>query len=142
MTNGRIPDRRNHRRPIAVRRHSYFMKRGTSLFIAALAGWLLSGCSKPAHVVAMPNVTYTNLGVVEVSDGIPIRHALGDGRAYILTPTILTNGSIDMRLDLQVTNSSGAVELLSGPTDCVFPGDQVNFSIEDVGIKMNPKAKL
>jgi hypothetical protein len=117
------------------------MKHCTSLFIAALVGLLFSGCSKHSSVVVTPSVTYTNLGVVEVSDGIPIRHALGDGRAYILTPTILKDGSIDMRLDLQVTNSSGGVETLQGPTDSVFPGSPVRFSVEDVGINMTPRAK-
>jgi hypothetical protein len=117
------------------------MKHCTSLFIAALVGLVVSGCSKHSSVVATPSVTYTNLGVVEVSDGIPIRHALGDGRAYILTPTILKDGRIDTRLDLQVTNSSGAVETLQGPTDCVFPGNPVSFSVADIGINMTPKAK-
>jgi len=117
------------------------MKHCTSLFIAALVGIVFSGCSKHPTVVATPSVTYTNLGVVEFSDGIPIRHALGDGRAYILMPTILKDGRIDTRLDLQVTNSSGAVETLQGPTDCVFPGNPVSFSVADVGINMTPKAK-
>ena len=117
------------------------MKHCTSLFIAAFVGLVFSGCSKHPTVAATPNVTYTNLGEVEFSDGVPIRHALGDGRAYILTPTILKDGRIDTRLDLQVTNASGAVETLMGPTDCVFPGNPVDFSVADVGIKMTPRAK-
>jgi hypothetical protein len=116
------------------------MKHCTSLSVVALAGMVLSGCSKHPSVAATPSVTYTNLGVVEVSDGVPIRHALGDGRAYILTSTILKDGRIDTRLDLQVTNSSGAVETLQGPTCCVFPGNPVSFSVADVGIKMTPKS--
>jgi hypothetical protein len=118
------------------------MKCCLSLFIAALIALVLSGCLKHPKAVATPNVTYINLGAVQVSDGTPIRHTLSDGRTYILTPTILKDGRIDMRLDLQVTNSSGAVETLQGPTDCVFAGDPVSFSVNDVGIKMTPKAKL
>jgi hypothetical protein len=90
----------------------------------------------------MPSVIYADLGEVQVSNGIPIRHALADGRAYILTPNILKDGRIEMRLDLQVMNSSGTMETLMGPTDCVFPGNPVRFSVEDVGVNMIPKAKL
>jgi hypothetical protein len=86
-------------------------------------------------------MTWTNLGVVEVSDGVPIRHALGDGRAYVLTPTVFQDGRIQMRLDLQVTNSSGAVETVQGPTDCVFPGNEARVGVADVGIRITPKAK-
>jgi len=117
------------------------MKHCTSLFIAALVGLLFSGCSKHSSVVVTPSVTYTNLGVVEVSDGIPIRRALGDGRAYILTPRVFKDGRIEVRLDLQVTNSSGAVETLQGPTDCVLPGNEATFSVNDVGIHIIPKVK-
>lgn len=117
------------------------MKNGASLAIAAAVGLVFSGCSKHPNVAATPIVTYTNLGVVEVSDGVPIRHVLSDGRTYILTPAILKDGRIETRLDLQVTNASGAVEILQGPTDCVFPGNPVSFSIADVGVKMTPKVK-
>jgi len=117
------------------------MKYHTPLITAALFASLLTGCSRHSSVVATPTVTYTNLGVVEVSDGIPIRHALGDGRAYILTPTVLKDGRIEVRLDLQVTNSSGAVETLPGPTDCVLPGNEARVSVNDVGIYITPRAK-
>jgi hypothetical protein len=113
----------------------------TVMKVAVGLGLALSGCSKHSSVVATPSVTYTNLGVVEVSDGIPIRHALGDGRAYILTPTVFKDGRIEVRLDLQVTNSSGAVETVQGPTDCVLPGNEARVSVNDVGIHIVPKVK-
>jgi len=113
----------------------------TVMIVAVGLGLALCGCSKHTSVVATPSVTYTNLGVVEVSDGIPIRHALGDGRAYILTPRVFKDGRIEVRLDLQVTNSSGAVETLQGPTDCVLPGNEATFSVNDVGIHIIPKVK-
>jgi hypothetical protein len=118
-----------------------FMKYHTPFLTAALVASLIAGCSKSSSVVATPSVTYTNLGVLEVSDGIPIRHALGDGRAYILTPTVLKDGRIELRLDLQVTNSSGGVEMRLGPTDCVLPGQEARFSVDDVGVYVVPKAK-
>jgi hypothetical protein len=90
-----------------------------------------------------PSVTYTNLDVVEVSDGIPIYHALGGGRAYVLTPTVFKDGSIEMRLDLQETNASGEVKTLQGPTSRNLPGSpvQMRMSVEDVGIYVTPKVK-
>ena len=117
------------------------MKTRTLSFIAALIGLGLCGCSKHSSVPVTPSVTYTNLGVVEVSDGVPIRHALGDGRAYILTSTVFKDGRIEVRLDLQVTNSSGAVETVQGPTDCVLPGNDARVSVNDVGIHIVPKVK-
>jgi hypothetical protein len=119
------------------------MKTRTLSFIAALIGLALSGCSKHSGEAVTPSVTYTNLDVVEVSDGIPICHALGDGRAYILTPTVFKDGSVEMRLDLQVTNASGVVKTLQGPTSRNLPGSQVQMrmSVEDVGIYVIPKVK-
>ena len=117
------------------------MKHCLSLFIAVLVGMALSSCSRHSSVVATPRVTWTNLGVVEVSDGVPIRHALGDGRAYILTPTVSNDGRIEMKLDLEVTNSSGAVETLQGPTETVFPGNEARVAVADVGIHITPKTR-
>ena len=119
------------------------MKTCTLSFIAALIGLALSGCSKHSGEAVTPRVTYTNLGVVEVSDGVPIYHALGDGRAYILTPTVSKDGSIEMRLDLQVTNASGEVKTLLGPTTLNLPGSQVQMrmSADDVGIYVTPIIK-
>jgi hypothetical protein len=117
------------------------MKTRTLSFIAALIGLALSGCSKHSGEAVMPNVTYTNLNVVEVSDEMPIYHALGDGRAYILTPTVFKDGSVEMRLDLQVANASGVVKTLQGPTDRELPGNQMRMSVEDVGVYVIPKVK-
>ena len=119
------------------------MKICTLSFIAALIGLALSGCSKHSGEAVTPSVTYTNLDVVEVSDGVPIYHALGDGRAYILTPTVSKDGSIEMRLDLQVTNASGEVKTLLGPTTLNLPGSQVQMrmSVDDVGIYVTPIIK-
>lgn len=107
-----------------------------------MAGLVFSGCSKHPTVAAEPIVTYsTNLGVVEVSDGVPIRHALGDGRTYILTPSIMKDGTIQTRLDLEVTNSSGTVEILRGATDGVLPGQTSHIGIDNISITMIPKAR-
>jgi len=118
-----------------------FMKTRTLSFIAALIGLAASGCSKHTGDAATPSVTNTNLGVVEVADGVPIRHALGDGRAYILTPTVSKDGSVELRLDLQVTNASGEVKTVQGPTSRNLPGSQVQMrmGVEDISISVTPK---
>jgi hypothetical protein len=117
------------------------MKHCMPFFIAVFVSLVVSGCSKHSTVETPTSTTYTDLGEVEVSDGVPIRHALADGRAYIMTPTILKNGHIDVRLDLQVTNASGEIKTLQGPTSSISPGNQIRFSIADVGITMTPRAK-
>src|SRR5215469_16300459 len=97
------------------------MRHCTLLFIMVPIGLIFSGCSKPSSGAVEPSVTYTNLGVVEVSDGIPIYHGLGGGRAYVLTPTIFKDGSVEMKLDLQETNASGVVTTVQGPISRNMP---------------------
>jgi hypothetical protein len=54
----------------------------------------LAGCSTHSSDAAAANLKNLNLGVVEISDGIPSRHDLGDGKICIITPTIQKDGSV------------------------------------------------
>jgi hypothetical protein len=105
----------------------------TSLIALALLATLFAGCSKHSPAAASPKVT--NLGVVEVSDGIPSRHVLADGRACDMTPTILKDGRIKLVMSIGDTNASGGRLTYSLAT--VFSADQATLFAFDKDNEIN-----
>ena len=89
------------------------MKNRKSLIITAFLVALLTACSKHSPPAAKatpavpPNLIAAKLGVVEVSDGVPSRHDIGDGRVCIIKPTILKDGDIMMAISVAETNGLG-----------------------------------
>jgi hypothetical protein len=79
------------------------MKNNTPLIIAALLISLFTGCSKHSQSA---NSIPVNLGVVEVSDGVPSIHDIGDGKVCIVVPTIQKDGSV--KIDITVAPKSGS----------------------------------
>ena len=117
------------------------MKYHTSLTILALLVSLLAGCSKHSAVAASPNSKATDLGIVEVSDGIPIQQSLGGSRACVITPTVFTNGSVRLSIAIVETNSDGVVQTLATPRVQNMAGQPVMVSIGDIAIRLTPKIK-
>jgi hypothetical protein len=118
---------------LVVRRHSRVMKYRISQIFAALLIFLFIGCSKHSPVVA-------DLGVVEISDGVPIRHDLGGGKTCVIIPTVITNGSarfVRMRMVIEQPNSTGAIQKLACPSCQVPDGGYVDWMFSDVD-KTNP----
>ena len=111
------------------------MKNHTSLIVAALVGLLIVGCSKHAQGTADAQKSF-NLGVVEVSDGTPIRHDFGGGRVCTITPTILTNGDIGMECKIE---ESGKV--VASPRMEAKPGVPVMCSGGGISIELTPRIK-
>jgi len=80
----------------------------TVLIVATLTT-LTSGCSKSARQqasdtpsTAKPSTTASkDLGVVELSDGVPSQHDLGEGRVCTVTPAIQKDGSVLMTLKIE-----------------------------------------
>jgi hypothetical protein len=92
----------------------------TSLFALALLALQVAGCSKHSPTAAVPKIT--DLGVVEVSDGIPSSHRLADGRACDMTPTILKDGRVKLSMRTGDTNAAGARTIYTLASD--FSADQ------------------
>jgi hypothetical protein len=83
----------------------------------------------------------TDLGIVEVSDGIPIQQSLGGSRACVITPTVFTNGSVRLSIAIVETNSAGVVETLATPRVQNMAGQPVMVSVGDIAIRLTPKIK-
>jgi hypothetical protein len=91
------------------------MRHCTSLFALALLASLLAGRSKHSPTAVVPKIT--DLGVVEVSDGIPSRHLLADGRACVMTPTVLKDGKVKLVTRIGDTNAAGIRHIYTLTTD-------------------------
>jgi Flp pilus assembly secretin CpaC len=124
-----------------VRRHSHFMKNCTPLIIAALLVSLFIGCSKHSPTATPANPNVTDLGVVEVSDGIPIYHDLGGSKACVISPTVFRNGSVKLSFTIQQTNSAGVVETLATPSVQNMSGSPMHVYVGGISISVTPKIK-
>ena len=87
------------------------MKHGTSLFALALLASLLTGCSRHSSTAAIQK--NTDLGIVEVSVGVPGSHILADGRVCTIKPTLSKNGNVELAATVVETNTSGVKRLSS-----------------------------
>jgi hypothetical protein len=128
------------------------MKNSTPLIIAALIVSLFTGCSKqspPAEPVtpaarpapaAPSNLIAAQLGVVEVSDGMPSRHDIGGGRVCIIKPTILKDGSVRMAISFAETNASGDKYVSSLQVE-TLPDEAVSMANGVISVSLTPHIK-
>ena len=114
------------------------MKYQIPLITVGLLALLLLGCSKHSPRAASPKLT--DLGVVEMSDGLPIHRDLGGDKACIITPTILTNG-IRLAFVIEQTNSAGVVQTLATPVAERTGIGAVEVIVGDIAVKVTPKVK-
>ena len=115
------------------------MKFCTSLFALALLALQVAGCSKHSPTAAVPKIT--DLGVVEVSDGLPIYHDLGGSKACVISPTVFKNGSVKLSFTIQQTNSAGVVETLATPSVQNISGSPMHVYVGGISISVTPKIK-
>ena len=116
------------------------MKHQASLSILALLALLFTACSKHTPTAATPK--RTDLGIVTISDGIPIHHDLGGSRACVITPTITKDGSIRLAFVIEETNSVGVVQTLATPViEGSAAGGPMEVIVGDIDIRISPKIK-
>jgi hypothetical protein len=105
------------------------MKKYISLVVLASFILALAGCSKHLPTTAVPKTT--DLGVVEVSDGIPSSHRLADGRACVMTPTVLKDGRVKLGIRVGDTNAASihtlTISSISTDIATFFAFDQSNI---------------
>jgi hypothetical protein len=116
------------------------MKHRTPLIALTLLALTFTGCSKHSPDAAARPKVY-DLGVVEVSDGIPVQQSLGGSRACIITPTVFTNGSVRLSIAIMETNSTGDVRTLATPRVQSMAGQPMEVSVGDIDIRLTPKIK-
>jgi hypothetical protein len=118
------------------------MKHHTSLIIAALLISVFAGCSKHPPAAVAPKIT--DLGVVEIASGTPIRHDLGDGKACVITPTVITNGSarfVKMRMVIEQPDSSGIVQTQACPWVQAIAGESAEWQVGDIHVRLTTRIK-
>lgn len=67
--------------------------------------------------------------MIEISDGIPSRHLLNDGRTCVMTPTVLKDGRVKLVTSVRVTNASG--NIISSSLAFDAPADQAMSFVFD-----------
>ena len=112
------------------------MKNHTSLIALTLLTLAFAGCSKhsPDAAAALPKIT--DLGVVEVSDGILTRHDLGGGRVCIITPNVQKDGSVLLSMSIEE-----AGKVLLSPKVLTKSDQHAQITIGDIGIGVTPHIK-
>lgn len=91
------------------------MKIHAPLVILASLTLVFAGCSTQSQTANVPK--NNDLGVVDVSGGKQISHTLADGRACIITPTVLPGGDVSLATRVDETNGSTRTLVFQAPAD-------------------------
>jgi hypothetical protein len=83
----------------------------------------------------------TDLGVIELSDRAPAQLDLGAGQNCIITPTVLSDGNIQMEIAVEGKTADGKAEQLGQSRLTARPGQQCAISVGDKMIALTPKLK-
>ena len=111
------------------------MKTRTSLVILASLTLAMAGCSKHAPGAAA-NPGVSDLGVVEVSDGVQIQRDLGSGRVCTIMPAIQKDGSV--LLSLKITQDG---KLLAAPRIQTASDRAAVVTVGDISVGVTPHIK-
>ena len=88
-----------------------------------------------------PPANVTDLGMVELSDGIAVRFDLGAGTNCVVTPKVLSDGNAQMEITVEVTNADGTASQLGQSRLTARPGQQCSISVGDRMIGLAFKLK-
>ena len=87
------------------------MKTFIPLIVLASLSLAFAGCSKHSQAANFPK--NNDLGVIDVSNGKPNSYTLADGRACIITPTVLQDGNVSLATRIGGTNSFRTVTFVT-----------------------------
>jgi len=93
----------------------------------------------PATII--PDLNTTDLGTLELTDGIAARFDLGGGTNCVVTPTALSDGNLTMQIKAEVTNADGTVSELATSRITARPGQHCSISVGDRMIALAVKLK-
>jgi hypothetical protein len=133
------------------------MKHHTSFIIASSVILAFAGCSKHSPSATSPWAHYTDLGVVQVSNGGTNRVDMGGGRVCVVRSFIVKDGEklrttegkeeinkgqkIVLMLTVEQTDSSGVTRQLASQNLMPSPDQTVGFSDGDIKVKLTPHLK-
>ena len=107
----------------------------TSLIVLASLTLALTGCSKHSAGTTA-NQGVSDLGVIEVSDGVQVQRDLGSGRLCTIMPAIQKDGSV--LLSLKITKDG---KLLASPRIQTGSGQPAMFTVGDISVGVTPHIK-
>jgi TolA-binding protein len=73
----------------------------------------------------------TDLGTLELQNGVPVQFDLGGGTNCVITPTALPDGTVSVRLNSAVTGADGNVSVLAAAKLVARPGQACSISVGD-----------
>jgi hypothetical protein len=94
-----------------------------------------------AHVTTPSEAGETDLGMVELADGVPARFDLGGGTNCVVTPRGLPDGNITMEVKTEVTSADGITSKLAMSQLTARPGQYCSISVGDRMIALGAKLK-
>jgi len=92
-------------------------------------------------VTTPPEADETDLGTVELTDGVPARFDLGGGTNCVVTPRALSDGNITMEVKTEVTTADGTTSRLAMSHLTARPGQHCSISVGDRMIALGAKLK-
>ncbi len=111
------------------------MKTRISLIVLASLTLALAGCSKHSPVTTT-NQGVSDLGIIEVSDGVQIQRDLGSGRVCTIMPAIQKDGSV--LLSLKITQDG---KLLAAPKIQTASDQAAEITVGDISVAVTPHIK-
>lgn len=115
--------------------------RGVQSAVASATQPPVSPASDGKVTTSAPPVNETDLGLIELSDGIAVRFDLGAGTNCVVTPKVLSDGNAEMQISLETTNADGTTSLLGQSYLTARPGQHCSISVGDRMIALAPKLK-
>jgi hypothetical protein len=113
-------------------------------------GQLAVASSEPPQVIPASDVKVTTvsppeeateLGMLELPDGIAARFDLGGGTNCVVTPTGLSDGNVKMQITVEVTNADGTASQPRTSLLTACPGQHCSISVGDRMIALAVKLK-
>ena len=96
----------------------------------------------PTNAKATPAPTEaTDLGVLELTDGTPLRVGLGANKACLVMPKALADGGLDLVITFEAKDADGNISELGHPRVIARPGQQISAAVGDTVVRLTPKLK-
>jgi hypothetical protein len=86
-------------------------------------------------------VNTTDLGALELSDGVAASFELGGGTNCVVTPRASSDGNATMEITMAVTNADGTVSELGTSRLTARPGQHCSISVGDRMIALAVRVK-
>jgi hypothetical protein len=108
---------------------------------AAAAQRAVTPASEVKVTTLAPPANQTDLGLIELSDGVTVRFDMGAGTNCVVMPKVLADGNAEMQISVEVTNADGTTSLLGQSSLTARPGQRCSITVGDRWIALAPKLK-